>query len=499
MTIISTAIPQSYLAGAVGVKTEFQDLSQSARLLPMRVGLVGQGTTAASGYSLDKRRVFSALEVGQVYGFGSPVHLAAMELLPANGDGIGAIPLTIYPLDDGTTASAGDITPTTGPQTETEEYVVKINEVRSEPIVIPAGTAAGDTVALIVAGVNAVNEMPMIAVADGTTKVDFTAKWKGQSGNDLFIEIEGTVSGITFTITQPTGGAGNPDVQDALDQLGEDWETLLLNCLDIADTTNLAKFSTVGEGRWQPIKPKPFIAFTGNTEADAATAVTVPDSRPTDRVNAQLVAPGSRELPNVVAARELARIAKIANENPPVDYALQRADGLVPGADADQWDYIERDFALKKGSSTIEVIDSVVNLSDTATFYHPTGDPTPAWRYVVDIIKVMNVVYNVRLIFEDPEWAGAVLIPSGQATSNPRAKTPSMAKAEIARMLDSLEDIAIVSDAAFAKSTIVADISAINPKRLDISFTYKISGNTNQISIDARWGFYFGGSQQAAA
>ena len=173
--------------------------------------------------------------------------------------------------------------------------------------------------------------------------------------------------------------------------------------------------------------------------------------------------------------------------------------GLVPGADADQWDEIERYFALKKGSSTIEVIDSVINLSDTVTFYHPVGDPTPAWRYVVDQIKVMNVVYNVRLIFEDPEWAGAVLIPSGQSTTNPRAKTPSMAKAEIARMLDSLEEIAIISDAAFAKSTIVADISPTNPKRLDISFTYKISGNTNQISIDAKWGFYFGGSQQAAA
>lgn len=495
MAEISTAIPPSYLARAVGVKTQFRNLSEAARLLPMRVNIVGQGVTGGV-FSLDKRRVFSALEVAQVFGFGSPLHLAAEQLLPANNDGIGAIPLTIYPLDDGTTASAGDITPTGGPQTETQSYIVKINEIRSETIVIPKDTTAVAAVALLLAGINAIVGMPMLA-ADGTTKVDLTAKWKGVSGDDLFIEIEGTVAGLTFAIVQPTGGAGNPDVQDALDQLGTDWDTLILNCLDIADVTNLAKYSTVGEGRWQPIKPKPFLTFTGNNETDVATAVTVPDSRPTDRVNVQLVAPGSRNLPFVIAARELARIAKIANENPPVDYALQRADGLVPGADIDQWDDIERDFAFKSGSSTIEVIDSVINLSNTLTFYHPSGDPTPAYQYAVDVIKVMNVVYNIRLIFENPEWAPAVLIPNGQSTSNPRAKNPSMAVAAVARMLDSLAELAIISDPDTAKATIVAEIGETNPKRLNISFTYQISGNTNQISIDANWGFFFGG--QAAA
>ena len=164
----------------------------------MRVGVVAQGNTSAT-YALTKRQVFSALEAAQIYGFGSPAHLTALEFLPANGDGIGAIPFIIYPLADGSSASVGDITPTTGPQTTTEEYVVKINEIRSEPIVIPAGTVAADTIPLIIAAVNAINEMPMIA-SNGTTKVDFTSKWKGASANDLFIEIEGTISGVTFTI-----------------------------------------------------------------------------------------------------------------------------------------------------------------------------------------------------------------------------------------------------------------------------------------------------------
>lgn len=484
------------IARVVGVKTEFKQLRGGVVLLPQRVALIGQGVTGGV-FSLDKRTIFSAVEAGNVYGFGSPIHLAAQQLLPANGDGLGTIPLTIYPIEDGTTESTGGITPSVGPQTDQETYYVLINGIRSEPIVVPAATAIGDTIALFVAAVNAVVDMPMIAAPDGTTKVDFTSKWKGASANDLKIEIEGVASGITYAIVQPAGGAGNPDVQDALDQLGTVWETLILNCLDIADVTNLAKYATTGEGRWLPIKPKPFMTFTGNNVVDVAAAVTVPDSRPTDRVNSQLVAPGGKNLPFVIAARELTRVAQIANDNPPVDYASQKADGLIPGSDIEQWTAVQRDFALKAGSSSIEVIDGVINLSDTATFYHPSGDPTPAYRYVVDVIKVMNVVFNIRLIFEDPDWAGAVLIPNGQATKNPRAKTPAMATAAVAKMIDSLALEAILSDPATAKKTIQAGINPGNPKRLDLSLTYQISGNTNQISIDANWGFYFG--SQAAA
>lgn len=487
---ISTAIDSSAVARAVGVKTTFKNLKGGVTLLPQRIAVMAQGADAAT-YSLDKRQVFSGLEAAQIYGFGSPMHLAIDELLPENGDGVGTVPVTAYPLDDGTTPAAGDIVIGGTTQTEQKTYVVKINEIKSESIVIPAASTPAQAVALFVAGVNAIVKMPALA-ADAAPSIDLTAKWSGESGNDLFIEIDGEPSGLTFTITQPTGGAGNPDAQDALDKVGNVWETMFLNCLDIADTTNLAKYSVFGEGRWQPIESKPMLTFSGETEKDVATAIAIPDSRPLDRVNAQLVAPGSKELPFVVAARELARIAVIANNNPPTDYAGQLADGLVPGADVDQWIYSERDFAVKKGSSTIELRDGTIELSDTVTFYHPEGETTPPWRYVVDVVKVMNVVFNTRLIFESDEWKGKVLIPDGQATINPNARRPSTAVAAVAKMLDSLALNAIISDPETAKKTITAQINPSNPKRLDLSFTYQISGNTNQISIDANWGFYFG-------
>jgi phage tail sheath gpL-like len=204
------------------------------------------------------------------------------------------------------------------------------------------------------------------------------------------------------------------------------------------------------------------------------------------------VAPGSDDLPFVVAARQLARIAVIANNNPPHDYGSQDATGLTPGTDGEQWDYLARDEAVKKGSSTIEVKDGVVNISDVVTMYHPTGDTVPAYRYVVDIIKLQQVIFNLDLIFAVPEWDGAPLIPDDQPTVNRSAKKPKMAKAEVAGMIDSLALNAILSDPNTAKESIVAGINATNPKRLDLAVTVQLSGNTNIKSIDLNFGFFYG-------
>jgi len=492
---VSTAVDTSAVARVVGIKTDFKDLRGGGVLyLPQRVAIVGQGNTAST-FTTTKQQITSALQAAQLYGFGSPIHLAALQVFPTNGDGVGTIPVTVYPLEDDASgvAAAGDITPS-GAATGAASFVVKINNIESAQFVVAAGDAVADITAKITTAVAAELNLPMTA-ADGTTTVNLTSKWKGASANDLYIEVEATSedsSGITFAITQPTGGLVNPDVSTALDQVGDVWETMVLNCLDIADTTTLDLFSTFGEGRWGALTRKPLIVFTGNTATTVSSATTVSDARKTDRTNAQPVAPGSNDLPFVVAARQLARIVKVANNNPPRDYGSQDATGLTPGADGDQWDSTQRDAAVKAGSSTIEVKDGVINISDTVTFYHPDGDPLPAYRYVCDIVKLQNIIFNLNLIFATAEWDGAPLIPDDQPTINPEAKQPKMAVAAANALIDSLGLNAIISDPKTAKENTVAQINEQNPKRLDVALTVQLSGNTNIISVDLNFGFYFG-------
>lgn len=496
---ISTAVDASAVARVVGIKTAFKDLRGGGVLfLPQRVALIGQGSTA-SVYSTDKAQVTSALAVAQTYGFGSPLHLAALQLFPVNGDGVGTIPVTIYPMDDAGTGvvSDGDITPTVVP-TEAASYIVRVNNIDSEAFVISVGDVAADVVTAMTAAINAVLEMPIIAT-DGTTLVTTVSKWKGTSANDIVIEIIGsTTSGNSFAITQHTGGLVNPDVDDALGQVGNVWESMILNCLDIADTTTLDKYDVFGDGRWGALVRKPTVVFTGNTATAVAAAIAVPDARKNDRTNSQLVAPGSNNLPFIVAARQLARIVVVANNNPPHDYGSQDATGLTPGADGDQWTYADRDQAVKAGSSTTEVKDGVINISDVVTFYHPTGDPTPAYRFVVDIVKLQNIIFNLDLEFATAKWDGAPLIPDDQPTVNRDAKKPKTAVAAVSSILDSLGLNAIISDPDTAKANTFAEIDPGNPKRLNLVTTVQLSGNTNIKSIDLNFGFFFGTSTVVA-
>lgn len=499
---ISSAVQQSAVARVLGIATAFRNLKGGVTLLPQRVAVVGQGTDLAV-YSTDKRQVFSAAEVGSLYGFGSPVHLACRQLLPANGDGVGTIPVTVYPLDaDGAgVAAAGDITPS-GAVTKQGSFKVLLNNIESESFLVNVGDTVADIITAMTAAVNAVLDVPAIAVdaTPGTsTEMGLTVKWSGASGNDVIASVVGpTDTGVSFAVTQPTGGLTNPDVQDALDQIGDVWETLVVNCMEPADTTALTKYQTFGEGRWGALVRKPLIVFTGSAETDVATAITTPEANKPDRVNAQIVAPGADHLPLEIAARAVARIAVVANDNPPQDYGSQSLTGLVPGLDSEQWTYPQKDTAVKGGTGTTDVRDGVITMSDTVTFYHPTGEEPPAYRYVVDIIKLQNIIFNLDLIFAQPEWDGAPLIPNNQPTTNRTAKKPYMAVTAIASMVDSLGLEAIISDPTTAKTTIQAEIDESNPKRLNATLTVQLSGNTNIISVDLFFGFFFGTSQLVA-
>jgi phage tail sheath gpL-like len=592
-------IDASAVARVLGIATEFKDLRTGSILnLPQRIAVFAQGSTDVV-FSTTKWPAPSAAAAGARFGYGSQIHNILRELMPENGDGVGTVPVTVYPLADHGSgiAAAGKIVPS-GTATKTASYRARIAGYLGEAFTIVAGAitgaaltnacrAIGDSIVAVpnmpvkmtytygvVTGGNftgtgngtltvlsvtgnprpgvykltvntvvanggvwtltdpdgkvistTVTQTPGVGqatvinvgglqftITDSTTdfglgasfditvpatEVNLTCKWKGPTGNKIITELIGESLGAVFTITQLTGGLNNPSVAAALLQVGNVWETMGLNALGIEDTVALDAFATFGEGRWNELVRKPLVMFVGNNEKTVALATAVCSLRRDDRTNAQLVGVGSVNLPSVVAARQLARIAKLANNTPPHDYGSQRATGLLPGLESDQWDYANRDQAVKLGSSTIEVKDSVINISDVVTFYRPDGDPNPAYRFVVDIVKLQNCLFNFDIKFATPEWDGAPLIPDADVTTEPTAKKPKMAKAVIAGVVDNLGLAAIISDPKSAKKTISAVINSQNPKRLDWEVTVQLSGNTNIKSATLKFGFFFG--VQAAA
>jgi phage tail sheath gpL-like len=492
------SVEASAVARVLGIETQFVDLRAGAvQFLPQQIAILGQGATLSAGYPLTPYQITSAAQAAARYGFGSPIHLAALQLFPVTGGGVGSIPVWVYPLnDDGAGAIAtGTITPS-GAAGVAATYYVRAAGILSAPFTLAAGDNVATICDKIVAAINAVLDQPIIA-ADGTTDVDITAKWDGASGNDITVEVldsngETPADDITFAVVQPASGAADPDVSAALAQIGGRWITMLVNCFGPTITAVLNDIEAVGEPRWGATVRRPFVAFVGNPEPTVGTSIAVPNARPSDRVNAQVVAPGSPNMPLQIAAAHVREMAKIANNNPPVDYGSRPLRGLLPGTDAQQWDYSQRDQAVKGGSGTVELKNGLVNISDVVTFYKPAGEVPPAYRYVVDIMKLMTIIYNTDLEFAQPAWDGAPLIPDEQPTVNPAARKPKAAKAAMGRILDSLGLQAIISDPKAAKAATVASISSSNPKRLDLRTTVQLSGNSNIISVQLNFGFFFG-------
>lgn len=339
----------------------------------------------------------------------------------------------------------------------------------------------------------AVNDSFTVTVP--ATEVKFPSKWKGASANGIVIElVEETFVGVSFAITQPTGGLVNPDLTATLASVGSViWYSMGLNALNLSDTTALDAIKTWGEPRWLPVTSKPCVVFTGTTTADMTAATAISAVRKDDRVNAQLVAPGSSSLPFVVAAAQLAPIAATANNNPPTGYKANQIPSIRPGNDNQQWDYNTREIALKdNGSSTVEVIDGVVQIGDVVTFWHPTGELPPGFNYVVNIVKLQQVIFNLRLEFEKKEWAAAPLLTDNDVTVNPNARRPKDAKAKANAIIKNLGLEAILTNVKEALKKTTVTIDSQNPNRLNIQIIVQLSGNTNVKDITLDFGFFFG-------
>lgn len=484
-------LPNSLRASAVGIDTQYKNFNVGAvYLLQQRIAIFAQGSDAAT-YSTDKFEITSSLDVAEAMGFGSPAHLIAKQIFPDSGEGALGAGVTVYPLPNeasGVAASA-DITPT-GTQTVAAQYTVRVGGVTSNAFTALKDETPTEIVPKMITAINGNLDMPVIAT-DGTGKVTLTAKHKGTTGNDLVVELIGTPQGVTFAVGTMTGGLVDPSTAVATAQMGNVWETMIVNQLGTVAHDELSAFN---EGRWGQLVRKPLFALYGTNETDETVLKAYTENRKLDRTNAVIPCPGTPSAPWIIAGRAAARIASQANEDPATEYRGMTLDTVVNGADGAQWNYDERDLAWKAGVSSTIIEDGAIKLDNTLTFYHPDGKPDPEYGKVIYIVKLQNIIYNLDLIFNQPEWKKAPLIPDFQVSTNPNARKPSDAVAALAVLTDNLANQAIISDPDFTKANTVAAIDGSNPNRVNTTYPVKLSGNWDIHSLDLLFGFYLGGA-----
>lgn len=487
------SVSASAISRVTGVAVQYKNFNAgAAQMLSQRLAVFGVGNHGAT-YSTEKYECQgSADEIGERYGYGSPLHLAARQLFPIMGSGA-SFPVTFYPQAeaDESVQATGSIE-INGTATENGSGTIKIGGVNAE-FAVTSGQSAAQVLATIKDAIDSVLYMPVIAgsVSDGS--LPLTSKAAGTVGNLIKVVVSADIDGLTFSANDLSNGSVDPDISAGLASIGDVWETAILSTYPVDDTTRLDKYTVFGKDRWSDLNKKPLIVFHGSTD-DYETRTEITDKRPTDYINALVVSVGSPELPYVVAAKAMVNdILTVADSNPAQGYK-GLLEGLTAGADSVQESYSVRNQSVKKGSSTNIKNGAVAELNDVVTFYHPAAEGnTPSRRYVVDLIKLMNVVYNVRLIMESDELKGAPLVEDNTITSNKAAVQPKTIKTMFLNLARSLADKAVIQDTEFTKENMEVQIDSSNPKRLNVSFPVKLSGNVEVTSTDVYFGFYLGG------
>lgn len=498
------AIPNSWVSRITGITVTPKNFNVGkVQMLPQQLVIIGQGNDDVV-YSIEKYECQgSAAEIGERYGYGSPLHLAARQLFPQSGKSA-AFPVYICPVvkgDSGFVKASGSILVTGTAATAAASCVLNLGGIDIQ-LSVAKGATPDAVIADIVSAVNGVLERPAAAEVieasgDDPAYVKLTARWSGALGNRISLSMSGDIPGLTVAITAFADGAGVPAIDDALTAIGPNlWATFILDTFDYknadgSESALLDKYFSFGEGRWGWQEKMPVLVAHGSTDAYSVRTI-VTDSRPSDFVNFLIESVGSPELPFVVAAKGLLDIVTTANENPPQNYTGDLT-GLKRGADSAQETPTIRDQSVKKGSSTNITNGSVATLNDIVTFYHPQGDGNfPARRYVVDAVKLMNIVYNLRVITEAPSVKGAPLVPDSQATSNKTALQPKTFKTMFANLAVSLGDNALISDPDFTIENLEVSINSANSKRVDYVFPVKVSGNVEIVNGEVFFGQYVG-------
>ena len=503
----SNAIDSSLISKVVGYEIQKGNFGVSTPNLPQRIVILGEANTTMQGdVSFNEAiEITSAVQAGNLFGFGSPIHMAMNILRPNSGSGVAGIPTVVYCQEqvEGATAKVLEVT-ATGTSTGNFTHTLQIagrNGVNGQSYNFNLNT--GDTPSQIHAkiedAINAVLGSPVIAETSGYT-VDVTSKWRGLTAKDItiFINTNGNSAGITYAVQLLQEASGTPDIQPALEDFGNTWNTVVVNTYGIQSTVvaTLEAFngkpSAVPTGRYSAIVWKPFFAFTGYTSLDMTAATNFTNVRKNEVTIAICPAPGSLGLQFEAAANYAALYAVQAQNDPAIDISGRFLPDMPTPTNIGLMDiYLERNAILLKGCSTVQLLQSQYQVMDFVTTYHPDGETPAQYRYVRNLTVDMNFRYSY-FILENLYVVDKIIASDNAVVENVNVIKPKSWKQILTTSLvPDLEKRGLITDQAFSVASIQVSISSINPDRFETTLNYKRTGFVRQASTTVQAGFNF--------
>lgn len=463
------------LAAAVGAGARNVKFLAGALNLSRKILIIGTYDAAKTGIA-DEIPVLSGgpAWAGDRYGFGSMIH----RLVLAAEEGSQGVETWVCPQAEagGAVASTGSVAFAGTTVTEAGTLYAYISGY-PVPISCEVGDTGTEIVAKLVAAITADVDLPVDgAVSTPDTTIDLTAKSKGPWGDDILITFnegfqEELPAGVTLVVTAMSGGAGIPDIQDALDGCGtgddqnENHFTDGVHGYGI-DTTTLNKLSVWNGsgndylGNYAKTVARPMRFLNGDVTAGSgglSALIALGNGRKSDRTNGIVAVPGSCGNPSEIAAKAIGIMARLNNDRAAENYVGQILPNVFPGAVADRWssDYDDRDTAVKAGISPTVVSGGAVLLQNVLTYYHPdsVADDSNGYRSQRNISIIQNVLENIRANFRAEKWQGISIVADVAKVTNQtdRAKARDIDAVidDLVALATSFESHAWIFSAAF--------------------------------------------------
>ena len=408
--------------------------------------IIGTGDpTTEAGNELNKPILVTGPEdVGARTGFGFMLHRLSIQAAVSSRN---TEMWYIQQPEPSGSQAAGEIDFTGSTGVEAGTYPLYISAIPAF-VTITAGMTVEELADAAVAAINADSNLPVTAAKTAVTfEVVITSKSEGiYWGDNISIAVgindEDIPAGIAAAITDMTGGAGTPDIQDALDSMGTDDDAneqfftrmIASGYGDVAATVLdlISIYNGVGNdavGCWAKLVHRPFMNRIGDVTAGSgglSAAVAFGEGRKElDRTNGMVSVPGSRSHPAEIAANHQGVLA-FWDATPYSSIANVALVGIDPGEKADRWtkNLAQRETAAQAGISVTQVKSGVVFVQTDENFYHPAAVPTNNNGYragrTVNITR--NILTNNALGFGTENWQNTFIVSDVVKVGNSAAR-----------------------------------------------------------------------------
>jgi len=515
---ISTAVGLDRRSTIIGYALSAGNFATSTPFLPQSILVFGQANTnKVSGITPNEIVQLSTVaEVGDKYGYGSPMHRVMRILKPNGSDGVGGIPIFFCAQgDNALTATVKEIT-VTGSATASTEIEILIGGrsfIDGSSLVVPV--QSGDTPDDIMGDIrdainNCVSCEYTAAFTSGVdTKITCTSKFKGLNSNvDLTLRVKDTGAGVTIATATPTPGAGFSSITNGLNNIGDRWMTMVINTYSPESTSVLDELKAFNgrpgstpTGRYSGTVMKPFVAFTGVcTQAQLTAALSYGPANKIEDTNSFAPAYGSMGSCYEAAANVALLQSVIANNNPSDDVINRYMVDMPAPSNATMTlalpTYDVRDSNLKKGVSTCvwDENASAYQIKDLITTYAVETEVEPSFRWVRDVYIDFNLKYKYYLMNVN-QVIGKIIIPDNAAVPSGNAGnfiSPKVFKSLVLNLIDEFINDGMITDRDFSKNSLQVEIDSTNPNRFNCIFDYKRTGIARITSTNVRAGHFFG-------